>query len=114
MVKRVKSLQNQVENPYYFSFPMSRPSLFGALRTSFRSINFSGILNGTQKTLSLINQAIPLFKQVTPAFKNAKTMFKVMNEFKKNDVPKNYNNAEKNFNLNDDSDDYGEGPKFFI
>lgn len=50
-----------------------------------KGLNWSSILNSTQKTLGLVNQAIPIIKQVTPVMKNAKTIFKVMNEFKKVD-----------------------------
>lgn len=65
-------------NPYFYSLPTAS----GA--TSLLSkINFSSIVNGTSKTLNLVNQAIPLFKQMSPVVKNAKTMFKVMNEFKR-------------------------------
>ena len=96
-------------NPYYY-FPVARPSLFSTLRNSF---NFSGILNGTQKTLNIINQAIPLVKQVSPVVKNARTMFKVMNEFKKvgtNSVLPNHKNAVKT----EDNDSNNAGPKFFV
>lgn len=84
-------------NPYYYS-PYALPvntsrglfsSLFG------RGISFSSILNGTQKTLNIVNQAIPVVKQVTPMIKNAKTMFKVMNEFKKVDEPVSVSNTNK-------------------
>ncbi|MDD6323581.1 MAG: VrrA/YqfQ family protein [Bacilli bacterium] len=71
-------------NPYYYIPTGGTPSLFSALKNG---INWSGILNGTQRTLNIINQAIPLVKQAAPMMKNAKTMFKVMNEFKKVDVP---------------------------
>ena len=50
-------------------------------------LNWGTILNNTQKTLNLVNQAIPVIKQVSPVMKNAKTMFKVMNEFKRIDSP---------------------------
>lgn len=50
-------------------------------------LNWGSILNTTQKTLGLVNQAIPVIKQVTPVMKNAKTIFKVMNEFKRADSP---------------------------
>jgi len=102
-------------NPYYmfYPMPMARPGLFSALRGSLRGINFNSIFNGTQRTLNVINQAIPLVKQVTPVMKNAKTMFRVMNEFKKTDNPRrstnNYNIANKNSH-----EEYGEGPKFFV
>ena len=78
-------------NPYMYSMPVSgmnmlpRAGLFSRL---FNGINFSSILNGTQRTLNIVNQTIPLVRQAQPLFKNAKTMFKVMNEFKKVDTPK--------------------------
>lgn len=106
-------------NPYYMFYPagaFARPSLFGALRNTIRGINFSGILNGTQRTLNIVNQAIPLVKQVTPVMKNARTMFRVMNEFKKTEPPKkrnNYNNYNNTNNYNDDTE-YGGGPTFFL
>lgn len=74
-------------NPYFMPYTGSTATrgLFSSLLG--RGINFSSILSGTQKTLNIVNQAIPVVKQVTPMFKNAKTMFKVMNEFKKVDKP---------------------------
>lgn len=70
--------------PYMNAAPVARAGIF---RNLFRGINFSSILNGTQKTLGIVNQAIPLVKQAKPMFNNAKTMFKVMNEFKKVETP---------------------------
>lgn len=46
-------------------------------RTNIPKISFSKILNGTSKTLGVINQAIPVFYQVKPIWNNAKTMFKI-------------------------------------
>ena len=67
-------------NPYFnYSFPSPRPSIFSFLKGA-RGINLSTILNGTQRTLGIINQAIPVIKQMQPMVRNAKTMFKVMNE----------------------------------
>ena len=67
----------------YFSVPRTSTGLFSRI---FRNgINWSSILNGTQRTLNIINQTIPTIKQITPVVRNAKTMFKVMNEFKKTD-----------------------------
>ena len=51
-------------------------------------ITFSSILNGTSKTLGVINQAIPVFYQVKPILRNAKTMFRVVKGLNsKDDVP---------------------------
>lgn len=78
-------------NPYYYVMPtatsgLGRGLLGGTLRSG---INWSSILNGAQRTLGLVNQAIPLVKQAAPMVRNAKTMFKVMNEFKKVETPVN-------------------------
>ena len=83
-------------NPYFSSIPYTstlfptKGRLFGRL---FSNVNFSTILSGTQKTLNLVNQAIPLIKQAGPVLNNAKTMFKVMNEFKKTDINLDSNNV---------------------
>mgnify|MGYP004480181963 FL=1 len=110
-------------NPYFIPV---RPSLFGSLRSTFgnNGITLGGILNGTQRTLNIINQAIPIVKQVQPVMKNARTMFKVMNEFKKTE-PNTNNNTNKNFqrttqNKKEDNvyeqsyKEYEEGPTFFM
>lgn len=116
-------------NPYYMMAPMTaaRPGLFGLLsRGAGRGITLSSIINGTQRTLGLVNQAIPIVKQVTPVMKNAKTMFRVMNEFKKVDAPTNNSNSVSNDYssnevsneevINTEKQDYvsSGGPTFFV
>ena len=83
--------------PYTSSVP--KTGLLSGL-FKFGKFNLSSILNGTQKTLGFINQAIPVVKQVSPMLQNAKTMFKVMNEFKKTDKKNNetLNNISKKNN----------------
>ena len=99
-------------NPYFYSTPMSpfntmpRGNIF---KNMFKNINFSNILNTTQKTLNIVNQTIPLIKQTGPVIKNAKTMFKVMNEFKKIDTPHKVDDKKI-----EPSPIYSEGPTFFI
>lgn len=57
--------------PYY-----TKPTgLFSSLKGKF---DWGTILNNTQKTLNIVNQAIPLAYQVKPIINNAKTVFKVM------------------------------------
>ncbi|MDD2435268.1 MAG: VrrA/YqfQ family protein [Bacilli bacterium] len=75
-------------NPYFMN-PYMMPAMGnrGLFSNLFKGINWSSIINGTQKTLGIVNQTIPLVRQVTPLLKNTKTMFKVMNEFKKVDTP---------------------------
>lgn len=55
----------------------------GASANAVRSgINWSSILTNTQKSLGIINQAIPLVYQVKPIINNAKTMFKIAGAMK--------------------------------
>ena len=94
-------------NPYYYMMPtatsgLGRGLLGGAIRGG---INWSSILNGAQRTLGLVNQAIPLVKQAAPMVRNAKTMFKVMNEFKKVETPNtNVSNSNTSNNVNNTSE----------
>lgn len=107
-------------NPYFITM---KPSLFGNLRNVFgtNSITMGNILSGTQKTLNIINQAIPIVKQMQPVMKNAKTMFKIMNEFKKNEnTTQKSNNSKNNQETNNENisqqkyEEYKEGPTFFV
>lgn len=45
-------------------------------------INLSSILTNAQKTLNVVNQAVPLYYQVKPVFKNIKALGKIGREFK--------------------------------
>lgn len=110
-------------NPYYFMTPMTttRPGLFGLLSRGARGFNLSSIINGTQRTLNLVNQAIPVIKQVTPVMRNAKTMFRVMNEFKKVDSPtkpKTDNQTQENLDTENTQSTTNNistsGPTFFV
>lgn len=56
--------------------------LFGKGLGSLKSINWSGLLDGTQKTLGVINQAIPIVYQIKPIISNAKTMFRIADVIK--------------------------------
>ena len=61
-------------------------NLFGKTLSNTRKINWSSLLDGTQKTLGVINQALPLIYQVKPIIDNAKTMFKIADVIKSQDV----------------------------
>jgi len=110
-------------NPY-FGYPYmgaATQSTGGIFSKLFgKGINWSSILSGTQKTLGIVNQAIPLVKQAAPVMKNAKTMFKIMNEFKKVDTPpsqntsNNYANKEVSEETIIQSSTSNNGPTFFI
>jgi hypothetical protein len=68
-------------NPYFYSIPTE-----SGISSILSKFSLSSIINGTSKTLNLVNQAIPVVKQMSPLVKNLKTMFNVMNEFKKSDL----------------------------
>lgn len=106
-------------NPYLYTFPtVTNIKKVGLLSRLFggRSITFTSILNGTQKTLNIVNQTIPLVKQVHPMVKNAKTMFKVMNEFKKSGYKPNPTQTNTINNISNDSNqvEYQNGPTYFL
>ena len=94
-------------NPYMYTFPQT----IGTGGKILSKLTFSSFINGTSKTLNLINQAIPVVKQVSPIFKNMKTMFKVMNEFKKNDTVNTNNNNHSEIQNHQQNDGQ---PTFFI
>lgn len=55
--------------------------LFGRITNSLRSFNWSGLLNGANKTLNVVNQTIPLVRQAGPMFNNMKSMLKLARAF---------------------------------
>lgn len=116
-------------NPYYY---MMNPTngFYGTPSIASRGIfsrlaggfNWSSLLNNTQRTLGIINQAIPIVKQATPMLQNARTMFRVMNEFKKVDSPTPQQNQKtpvdstkntEDFSTIQNQVDYTYGPTFF-
>lgn len=59
------------------------PNQTTSILSLLKNIKWGAILDGTSKTLNVINQAIPVIYQVKPIINNAKTMFniaKIMNE----------------------------------
>ena len=74
---------------------------------NFKKINWSNILNNTQKTLNVINQAIPVYYQVKPIWGNAKTMFRMIGALKDD----NNTNVTSNTPQKKDT---STGPVFFL
>lgn len=81
-----------------------------------KTINWSGLLSNTQKTLNIVNQAIPIVYQVKPIINNAKTMFRVAGELAKSNS--NNSNVKENVtNKQNYSNNYiqdNNNPSFFI
>ncbi len=78
-------------------------NILGKRYKTFKKINWTNILNNTQKTLNVINQAIPVYYQVKPIIGNAKTMFRMINSLKEETKEETYEKKET-----------GKGPVFFI
>ena len=62
-----------------------------------RGINWNNILNNTQRTLGIINQAIPIVYQVRPLLSNARTLFRVASAINSNDDETNAITEENNY-----------------
>ncbi|MDD2489756.1 MAG: hypothetical protein PHY26_00665 [Bacilli bacterium] len=75
-----------------FNNPNSIPNYNTNLKKP--GVNWNGILNNTQKTLNIVNQAIPIFYQMKPVWNNAKTLMRVFSEF--NNVNKTTSNTVTN------------------
>lgn len=67
--------------------PYATPGLLSKGLGITKSINWSTFLDGTQKTLGVINQAIPIVYQVKPIIGNAKTLFKIANVMNESPQP---------------------------
>lgn len=78
------------EFPPYNNYKMSR----------FKKINFTALLDGAQKTLSVINQAIPVIYQIKPLYNNAKTALKVVNAIKEEPKKEKIIHPNKKVELN--------------
>ena len=75
--------------------PYLKPSIF----TTLKNIGWSNLLDGTQKTLGVINQAIPIVYQVKPVVSNMRSIFKIANAINTPDTP-NTNNKQINQSTN--------------
>lgn len=116
-------------NPYMYQ-NLARPGLLSRLfgggssaalgGSAIRNgINWGNILTNTQKSLGIINQAIPLVYQVKPIISNAKTMFRIAGAMKgdnsnnKNQTTQNSNNNVKT-SYSTDASDIENKPVFYI
>jgi hypothetical protein len=77
----------------------ARPQgIFSGLKNLTKGVTLTGFLDGAQKTLGVINQAIPIVHQVGPMITNARTMFKIADVI--NTPDKTYNNYSNVENTN--------------
>ena len=63
--------------PYQYVPYRTLPYQARTISKAFSSFNYYNFLEGTQKTLTTINQIIPIVNQVSPMLRNVTTLFKV-------------------------------------
>ena len=84
-----------------------RPSLFKGLS----NIKWGEVLTNTQKTLNVINQAIPVYYQIKPIFHNVKSFGRLVSAFNSSDeIEKN----ESTNNIIKKDETSSNAPTFFI
>lgn len=85
-------------NPMYNYYQPVRPkgaNFFSNLKGKW---NWNSILNNTQRTLNIINQAIPIYYQVRPMYQNMKTIFKIAGAVSDSPSKKDTTSAKKEIN----------------
>ena len=70
---------------------VARPGLFRSLS----NIKWGNVLTNTQKTLNVINQAIPVYYQIKPIWQNVKSFSRIMTAFNEPDKPNNISNNQE-------------------
>ena len=111
-------------NPYYYPY-MNRMNMADpSMRTTnilkpklglfkgFSNIKWGTVLNNTQKTLNVINQAIPVYYQIKPIFTNIKSFGKLMNAFNEENDNSHFNKIENQENIT--KKENKNSPTFFI
>ena len=88
-------------NPYTIPNAIPKQGITKGLLGGISKVNWGNLLNNTQKTLNVINQAIPVYYQMKPIYNNAKTMFRLLGSF--NDKTQNNTTNNRNYNNNDNS-----------
>ena len=71
-------------------YPNPTVNTIGKTISMLKNIKWADLLDGTQKTLNVINQAIPIVYQIKPLANNAKTLFKIANII---NTPSNVNSS---------------------
>lgn len=72
--------------------------LFSRITSGIRSINWGGLLNNANKTLNVVNQAIPLVRQAGPMFSNMRSMLRIAKAFGSETNGTNTNNRNARIN----------------
>ena len=87
-----------------------RNSLFSRISDGIKNFNWSGLLNGANRTLNVVNQTIPLIRQTKPMINNVKNMINLTKAFRKETTSAN---VSENLMAKKEVMDNG-NPNFFI
>ncbi len=98
-------------NDYYYNNNMGNSMMWQGLPK--KHFSWNNILNNTQRTLGIINQAIPLIYQVRPLVTNARTLFRVANAINEKDEISNEETNESYTNSYKEEKD-SNGPIFYL
>ena len=82
-------------------YPYTNPSLITQGLKMIKNIKWGTLLDGTSKTLGVINQAIPIIYQVKPILGNIKTIAKIATNLSDNN--ENVTKEEPNIIINNDN-----------
>jgi len=110
---------NPYYNPYMSNMNYMNPSMMGirpkpSLFKGISNIKWGDVLNNTQKTLNVINQAIPVYYQVKPIFTNIKSFGRLMSAFNEEDNTKSSNITKTDEILTETKKENKNSPTFFI
>lgn len=95
-------------------YPYSNPGVLARSISALKNIKWGALLDGTQKTLGVINQAIPIVYQVKPMVSNAKTLFKIANVVSSSNQKTNNTTTNSNTNLLQNKKETTNSPIFYI
>lgn len=73
-------------NPYMMNM-VPKTGLLTRSIAALKSIKWGTLLEGTQKTLGVINQAIPVVYQIKPIVNNARTLFRIAGSINEEPTP---------------------------
>ena len=82
--------------PFMPMTTVPRLGLFSRIGNTIKSVNWSGLLNGADRTLGLVNQTIPLVREAKPMFSNMKSMVKLAKAFRNETSPQRTNIQRQN------------------
>ena len=92
---------------------ISSPTTSGLLGRGKKAFNWNGFLDNAQRTLNVINQAMPIYNQVKPMFRNMGTVFKVIGELNRGTSTNTNNVTSSNSSATNSTINQNNDPQFF-